>query len=177
MNSQPIEPASILRWQELPAETRVALSGKLAGLWDAANDEIAFNALSLDKQQALLLLLQRLISKDLWQSVKRIRNVYGSGGVGVDFEAWPFLETALSRRKDFTRRFAKRTSVNGGFYETGRRNAVLHLMFRDGRTRRWHVHFDLYSPVFSVGTFLRHLRHEYFGKLRPDWRLIQKYFD
>jgi len=35
------------------ADLRDALNGKLAGLWEALTDEAAFNALSVDKQQAL----------------------------------------------------------------------------------------------------------------------------
>jgi hypothetical protein len=165
-----------LRWNELPSETRNNLRGKLRGLWNAPDDERAFNDLSLDKQQALMLLERHLSSKDLWQAVRRIHNIYGSGGVGIDFEAWPYLESRLSQRKDFTRRFAKRKSVRGGFYERGRRNAVLHFLSHEGNPPRWHVHFDLYNPVFSPMNFLRHLRHEHFGTLRPDWRLIQNHF-
>lgn len=151
---------------------RHSLSGKLAGLWDAPDDQTAFNLLAEDKQQALLLLTRRLGAKDLWNAVRRIKNVYGNGGVGIDFEAWPFLESALSRRADFTRSFAKRKTVAGGFYEKGRRTAVLHFLYHDTTPRLWHVHFDLYSPVSSLQSAVRHLRHEYFGRLRPDWQII-----
>lgn len=150
--------------------------GRLAGLWGAPDDESAFNSLSLDKQQALLLLARRLDAKDLWHAVKRVQNVYGDGGVGLNFVAWPYLENTLSRRDDFTRRFAKRKNVRGGFYEKGRRNAALHFLYHDGSPLRWHVHFDLYNPVFSPITALRHMRHEYFGKLRPNWRMIVEAF-
>jgi hypothetical protein len=166
---------AVLRWRDLTAETRDSLAGKLKGLWGASSDEVAFNALSPDKQQALLLLMNRLISKDLWNHVRRIENAYGLHGVGIDFSAWPGIESALSRRRDFTRRFAKRKTVSGGFYEKGREEAVLHFLYQ-GEPRLWHVHFDLYSPIESVGSALRHLRHEYIGNLTPDWRMIRKHF-
>jgi hypothetical protein len=172
--SDPREPSGQLLWKELPYETRAVLTGKLAGLWGAPSDQEAFESLSEDKQQALLLTVNRLVAKNLWDAVKRINNVYGQNGVGIDFTAWPFLENALSRRRDFTRRFAKRRSVKGGFYETGRREAVLHFLYQEGNPRGWHVHFDLYSPVQCFSSILRHIRYEYVGKLTPDWRMIRK---
>lgn len=177
MNLKAAELPRLLRWDELPPETRQKFRGKLKGLWDAPDDERAFNDLSLDKQRALMLLERHLSNKDLWQAIRQIQNVYGNGGVGLDFEAWPYLESTLSQRKDFTRLFAKRKSVEGGFYERGRRRAVLHFLYHAGTPRRWHVHFDLYSPVSSPVNFLKHLRHEHFGKLRPDWQLIQDHFE
>ena len=87
-----------LSWAELPANTRELLTGKLAGLWGAATDATAFNSWPLDKQQGMLLLLSRLQSKRLWHLVKRVTNVYGEGGVGLEFEAWPMIESTLSRR-------------------------------------------------------------------------------
>src|SRR5712691_3838677 len=92
-----------LRWCELPTDVCQALTGKLVGLWDAPSDEYAFDSLSIDKQQALILMLHRLDAKTLWHAVKRIDNVYGEGGVGIAFTAWPFIESTLSRRRDFTR--------------------------------------------------------------------------
>jgi hypothetical protein len=94
-------------WEELPDVTRELLRGKLTGLWGAASDADAFDSWPLDKKQALLLLLDRMQSKQLWHLVKRVTNVYGEGGVGLQFEAWPMIESTLSRRHDFTRRFAK----------------------------------------------------------------------
>jgi hypothetical protein len=44
---------------------------------------------AIDKQQAMMLLVDRLQTKGLWHLVKRITNVYGEGGVGMQFEAWP----------------------------------------------------------------------------------------
>jgi hypothetical protein len=168
------ESAQSLLWRELPNDTRESLRGKLAGLWNAADDEHAFDSLSVDKQQALLLMVERLSAKDLWRTVKAIKNVYGAGGVGIDFEAWPYLASTLSRRKDFTRFFAKRKAVTGGFYETGRATPVLHFLFQDGGPRLWHVHFDLYSPLYSIKSALKHLRYEFLGKLRPNWKMVRE---
>ena len=170
-----VEPA--LAWPELSGETRELLRGKLAGLWGAGSDAAAFDSWPLDKQQALLLLLKRMQAKQLWHLVKRITNVYGEGGVGIEFEAWPMIESTLSRRDDFTRRFANHKDTAGGFYEKQRAAAVLHFLYQEGEPRTWYVHFDLYSPVHSPGSAWRHLRHEFIGKLTPDWRVIAKLLD
>src|SRR5690348_13513755 len=127
MNNEPS-----LSWAELPANTRELLTGKLAGLWGAATDEAAFDSWPLDKQQGMLLLLERLQSKGLWQLVKRVTNVYGEGGVGLEFEAWPMIESTLSRRDDFTKRFANHKDTTGGFYEKLRPAAVLHFLYQEG---------------------------------------------
>ena len=50
----------VLCWTDLPYATREALYGKLIGLWGAENDAAAFDGLTIDKQQALLLILARL---------------------------------------------------------------------------------------------------------------------
>ena len=163
-----------LRWRELSATARVSLSGKLVGLWGALSDEAAFDALTEDKQQALLLVLSRMQAKDLWHLVRSIDNVYGEGGVGMGFAAWPFIQSTLSRRKDFTRRFANHKDTSGGFYEKGRAEAVLHFLFQEGSPRKWYVHFDLYSPVHSFGSAGKHLRYEFLGKICPDWRMIKQ---
>lgn len=168
---------AVLTWTTLPPETRWLLSGKLAGLWDAPSDAAAFDSWSLDKKQALLLLLDRLYAKDLWSLVKRVKNVYGEGGVGLEFEAWPRIESTLSRRRDFTRLLANHKDTHGGFYERDRGAAILHFLFQEGEPRRWYVHFDLYSPVHSAGSALKHVRYEMLGKLRPDWRMIAKHLD
>jgi hypothetical protein len=165
-----------LRWRELPDRARQDLTGKLVGLWGATSDETAFNALTEDKQQALLLILRRMQDKDLWHLVRSIDNVYGEGGVGIGFIAWPFIQSTLSRRRDFTRRFANHRDTQGGFYEKGRADAVLHFLFQEGNPRKWYVHFDLYSPVHSVGSAAKHLRHEFLGKVCPDWRMIKESF-
>jgi hypothetical protein len=163
-----------LFWKDLPAEFREALTGKLVGLWGAATDEAAFDACAVDKQQALLILVARLREKDLWQVVRKIDNVYGEGGVGISFLAWPFIESTLKARKDFTRLLANHRDTTGGFYERGRADAVLHFLYVEGEPRKWYVHFDLYSPVHSPVSALRHLRHEFLGKRTPDWSMISK---
>jgi hypothetical protein len=163
-----------LTWAELPADTRELLTGKLAGLWGAATDATAFDSWPLDKQQGMLLLLKRLQGKDLWQLVKRVTNIYGEGGVGLEFEAWPMIESTLSRRDDFTRLMANHKGASGGFYEKQRNEAILHFLFQDGEPRRWAVHFDLYSPVHSPASALKHFRYELLGKVKPDWRMIAK---
>jgi hypothetical protein len=166
-----------LSWSMLPAETQASLAGKLAGLWGAPTDAAAFDLWPHDKKQALLLLLDRLRAKGLWDLVKRVKNVYGEGGVGLEFEAWPRIEATLSRRRDFTRLFANHGDTSGGFYEKDRGTVVLHFLFQNGAPRRWYVHFDLYSPVHSPGSILKHLRHEYLGKTKPDWRVIAKHLN
>lgn len=169
-NSEAKAPA----WSELPGATRELLRGKLAGLWGAPTDAEAFDSWALDKKQALLLLLDRMQSKQLWHLVKRVTNVYGEGGVGLQFEAWPMIESTLSRRRDFTRRFANHSDTSGGFYEKQRDRAILHFLFQEGEPRTWYVHFDLYSPINSPGSAWRHLRHEMLSKVKPDWRAIAK---
>ena len=164
-------------WSTLPAETQRLLTGKLAGLWDAPSDAAAFDSWTRDKKEALLLLLDRLYAKGLWDLVKRVRNVYGEGGVGIEFEAWPKIESTLSRRRDFTRLFANHKDTHGGFYEKDRDAAILHFLFQEGEPRRWYVHFDLYSPVHSARSALNHFRYEMLGKTKPDWRAIAKQLD
>jgi hypothetical protein len=163
-----------LRWRELPAGTREALTGKLVGLWGALSDQGAFDSLAEDKQHALLLILRRMQDKDLWHLVRSIDNVYGESGVGMAFAAWPLIQSTLSRRRDFTRRFANHKDTTGGFYEKGRPDAVLHFLFQEGCPRKWYVHFDLHSPVHSLGSAVRHLRYEFLGKLCLDWKMIKQ---
>jgi len=162
------------QWHDLPPDARDEFTGRLSGLWGTASDEAAFNSLLVDKQQALLLILRRMRAKQLWHVVRKIENLYGEGGVGMTFTAWPLIESTLSRRTDFTRLFARHEETDGGFYERGRAEAVLHFLYQEGSPRRWSVHFDLYSPVHSVGSALKHFRHEFLGKLRPDWKIIQQ---
>lgn len=163
-----------IRWRDLPSDAREALAGKLVGLYGAPGDEAAFDALPEDKQQALLLILGRLRAKRLWHLAKRIDNVYGEGGVGIGFLAWPAIESTLSRRKDFTKRFANHKDTSGGFYEKGRADAVLHFLYQEGNPRKWYVHFDLHSPVHSGASATRHFRYEFLGKLCPDWKMIKE---
>lgn len=164
-----------LRWSELNHDARDALTGKLVGLWGAVTDEAAFDALAEDKQQALLLVFSRMQAKNLWHLVRSVDNVYGEGGVGISFTAWPLIQSTLSRRKDFTRRFANHKDTSGGFYEKGRAQVVLHFLFQEGSPRKWSVHFDLYSPVHSFASAGRHIRYEFLGKVCPDWKRIRQH--
>ena len=165
-----VEPMS---WKDLRVDVREALAGKLSGLWGAVSDEAAFNGFAVDKQQALLLVVSRLGAKGLWHVINKIENVYGEGGVGIGFSAWPLILSTLRGRKDFTRFMANHKGTSGGFYEKGRGDAVLHFIFEDGEPQKWYLHFDLYSPIHSPVSALKHLRHEFLGKLTPDWRMIQ----
>jgi hypothetical protein len=168
------ESSSVLRWVTLPHQSRELLAGKLVGLWGAESDEAAFDSWPVDKQQALLLLMNRLQEMDLWRLVRKITNVYGEGGVGIQFLAWPMVESTLRRRRDFTRRFANHKDTTGGFYEKRKSDAILHFLFQEGDPRQWYVHFDLYSPIHSVRSAVRHFRHEFLGGLTPDWKMITK---
>jgi hypothetical protein len=69
---------------------------------------------------------------------------------------------------------ANHKGTSGGFYERGRRSAILHFIYENGPPQRWYVHFDLYSPVHSPVSAAKHLRHEFLGKLTPDWRMIKE---
>ena len=169
--------APSLTWANLPYATRELLTGKLAGLWGAATDEAAFDSWTLDKKQGMLLVLNRMQCKGLWHLVRKVTNVYGEGGVGLAFEAWPGIESTLRRRSDFTRLFANHKDTKGGFYEKRRSDAVLHFLFQEGTPRKWFVHFDLYSPVHTPGSAWKHFRHEFVGKVTPDWRMIQQCFE
>lgn len=171
------DPDPILTWNTLPARTRDLLAGKLEGLWNAPSDAEAFDSWALDKKQAMLLLVERIDAKDLWHLITRVKNVYGEGGVGLEFEASPRIESTLLNRRDFTRRFANHKDTDGGFYEKARGTAVLHFLFQEGQPRRWYVHFDLYSPIHSPVSAVRHLRHEFLGKIKPDWRMIAKHLN
>ena len=163
-----------LSWRSLSHETRELLTGRLVGIWGAPSDEAAFDSWPMDKQQALILLARRLNEKGLWRLVKQVTNVYGEGGVGIQFLAWPMIESTLQRRPDFTRRFANHNDTTGGFYEKERAEAILHFLFQEGEPRLWYVHFDLHSPVHSLTSAFRHLRHEFIGKVKPDWQVIAK---
>jgi hypothetical protein len=138
------------------------------------SDEAAFDALTEDKHQALLLVFNRMRAQELWRLVKSIDNVYGEGGVGISFAAWPLIRSTLARRKDFTRLFANHKDTSGGFYEKGRPDAVLHFLYQDGSPPKWYVHFDLYSPVYSPRSAVKHFRFEFLGKLCPDWKMIRQ---
>ncbi len=168
---------ALICWSDLPYATREGLSGKLMGLWGAASDATAFDGLTVDKQQALLIILARLQDKNLWSFVRKINNVYGEGGVGIGFDAWPGLKATFIRRKDFTRLFANHNDTDGGFYERRRSTAVLHFLYQNGNPLKWYLHFDLYSPVHTVRSGYLHMRHEFLSKLTPDWRMIKNLLD
>jgi hypothetical protein len=166
----------LLTWSTLPAATKELLTGKLAGCWEAPTDAVAFDSWAFDKQQALLLVLNRMHAKGLWDLVRHVTNVYGEGGVGLQFVAWPMIESTLSRRRDFTRLFANHKDTAGGFYEKQRGDAILHFLYQEGEPRTWYVHFDLYSPVHSFSSALKHLWYESIRKVKPDWRMIANCF-
>jgi len=171
---EPASQATTLLWQDLPDDLREALAGKLSALWGAASDEAAFDGFAVERQQALLLVLSRLRAKRLWQVIAKIDNVYGDGGVGIAFTAAPLILTTLRDRRDFTRFLAKHKGTAGGFYEKGRASAVLHFIYQGGEQQKWYLHFDLYSPVHSLLSAFKHLRYELFGRVTPDWRMIQE---
>jgi hypothetical protein len=163
-----------ITWADLTEEKKELLKGKLEGLWGAASDAAAFDSWPLDKKYALLLILKRMRELQLWHLVKRVTNVYGEGGVGVEFEAWPMIESTLSHCRDFTCLMANHKDTSRGFYEKGRADAVLHFLFRKTEPQTWTVHFDLHSPVFSAGSAWKHFRHEVLGKVKPDWKTIAR---
>ena len=164
-----------LSWSDLSFDERDALSGKLVGLYGATRDDLAFAALTEDKQQGLLLLLNRMRAKRIWHVVRRVQNVYGLHGVGLAFSAWPLIESTLTAHDDFTRLFANHRDCSGGFYEKGRPRAVLHFLYQNGEPRKWYVHFDLFSPVYSPRSAANHLRQDVVRKFRPDWKTIKQY--
>jgi hypothetical protein len=84
-----------LKWSNLAEKLRAGLERKLEGLYGRASDESAFNQLSVDKQQALLILARRFLDLKFWVAVRRIENLYGEGGVGMNFLAWPYLKSTL----------------------------------------------------------------------------------
>lgn len=162
-----------LRWQELSRGAREPLERKLEGLYGARSSEEAFDSLDVDKQQALLLLSNRLQELGLWDSVRQVENVYGTGGVGMNFRAWPELAAKLRGRKDFTTRLARHRDNSGGFLERSPARASLHFLYRDEGERLWAAHFDLYNPWSSLGNAMRHLLYEKLRGLTPDWRAIR----
>lgn len=172
MSSVDKDEAPTLRWRELPFRTQEALDRRLEGLYGVTRDEEAFNALAADKQWALLILARRFLELKLWEAVRRVENVYGQGGVGMNFDAWPMLHSTLRRRRDFTSRFANHGDTTGGFIERGVGRASLHILFVDNGKRRWAAHFDLYNPWASPVNAWQHLLHEKLRGYTPDWRAI-----
>jgi hypothetical protein len=173
-----IQAASIedskLQWSKLHKALRVELARKLEGLYGGARDESVFDALAVDKQQALLILLKRLLDLKLWDAVRRIENLYGEGGVGMHFKAWPFLKSTLERRENFSTWFARHRNTTRGFIERGTAGRPsLHFLYADSlEARGWEAHFDLYNPWASPLNAWRHLVHEKIRKETPDWRII-----
>ena len=164
-------------WDELPESMRGLLRGRLAGLYGFAEDETAFAAVPQDKREALALLLRRLVGLDLWQNVAKIVNVYGQGGVGMYFSSDFDLESELSSRKDFSRKFARHRDNSGGFIEKDRRRASLHFLYIDNAAgaRNWHVHLDFYGPMGSFLSTAQHLYYERWQKFRPDWQIMKEF--
>jgi hypothetical protein len=170
MTAQADGAAPSLRWGELPEAARAALDRRLEGLYGGAGDAEVFEALAPDKQQALLILARRLAELRLWGAVRRVENVYGEGGVGMRFLAWPFLRSELRRRAAFSTWFATHSGTAQGFIERGRRLGSLHVLCCEGCC--WEAHFDLYNPWASPANAWRHLLYEKIRRETPDWRTI-----
>lgn len=166
-------PLAPLRWRELSPGTRETLDRRLEGLYGHERDESAFDALAVDKQQALLVIVRRFLELNLWDAVRRVENVYGLGGVGMNFKAWPELTSGLQARREFTTRWANHHDTTGGFLERGVSRASLHLLYVDDEGQRlWAAHFDLYNPWASPLNAWRHWRNEKNRGSVPDWRTI-----
>jgi hypothetical protein len=161
-----------LKWRVLADSSRSALARRIEGMYGGGNDEQVFDSLAVDKQQALLILMRRLQELKLWDSVRRIENLYGEGGVGMNFDAWPLLTSTLARIGGFSSWFAKHKGTAGGFIERRPGRGALHILYRDSGTRHWEAHFDLYSAWASPMNAWRHLLHEKLRKETPDWRMI-----
>lgn len=173
MTGKRVHKEAKLCWRELTPDTRASLERKLEGLYGNERDESAFDALAVDKQQALLIIVRRWRELKLWDTVRRVENVYGEGGTGMNFAAWPLLESTLRRRNDFTRLFARHGDTTGGFLERGKGRGSLHILYVDERERRWAAHFDLYNPWASPLNAWRHMLHEKIRHETPGWRVIR----
>lgn len=163
---------TLLAWDELAPPVRDALAGRLTGLYGETSDGAAFGALAVDKQQALLIFVERLGRLKLWAKVTRVTNVYGEGGVGIEFEAARGLSKRLRLSRQFATRFAAHRGTAEGFSEKGRRTAALHFLRPSPRGRSWAAHFDLYAPFASPLSALRHLWHEKLRGRTPRWEEI-----
>lgn len=162
-----------LAWEQLKPSTRHLLAGKLDKLYGHTRAAAAFNALVEDKQQALLLLLRRFLELDLWPHVRQIENVYGEGGVGMNFAAWPSFHETLRWHRDISPRLAKRPGFEGGFRELRVQHGGLHILYRGrGTEQRWDAHFDCYNPLFSLANTARHVWHEVIKKQPPSWHQV-----
>jgi hypothetical protein len=165
--------APALRWDDLTEEARAQLSGRLGGLYGREGDGAAFDALPADKQRALLIFARRFARFGLGESVKRVTNVYGEGGVGIEFVAAEDFEAAVSSHPRFTPRFAGHgRETAGGFYERRRASAALHFLRTRAAPDQWAAHFDLHGPLAGPVSFLRHLWHEVLMGRTPGWRSV-----
>ncbi len=162
-----------LRWDDLPQATRSDLTHKLEGLYGHPEDRRAFEALAGDKQQALLLFVHRLRELNLWREIESVENIYGIGGVGMNFRARPALAATLAAHSQFTTRFAAHSDCAGGFLETGRVRAALHLLRMKDESSLWSIHFDLHAPAATPLSALRHIWREKWRGETPDWRAIK----
>jgi hypothetical protein len=163
-----------LHWNDLPDAQRDALAQKLEGLYGHAHAASAFESLTRDKQQALLLFTARLIELNLWREIESIENVYGIGGVGMSFRARRGLGGALASHGQFTSRFATHGDCAEGFFETGRSRAALHFLRMKGDATRWSIHFDLHAPAATPLSALRHFWREKVRGETPDWEAIKR---
>lgn len=160
-------------WNRLAEGVRSSLRGRLAGLYGHESDEAAFDSLAADKRQSLLLFAGRLGELGLWDAVLGVTNVYGVGGVGLEFEAAADFSPALDAHPAFTRRFAAHGDTAEGFLERGRAAAALHILRpRGGPGGRWAAHFDLHSPLANPASALRHFYSEKLRGRTPGWREI-----
>jgi hypothetical protein len=162
-----------LRWNDLPDALGDQLAHKLEGLYGHADAAVAFDSLAADKQQALLLFAARLSDLNLWREVESVENVYGVGGVGMNFRARHGLSAALAAHGRFTSRFAAHGDCAEGFFETGRARAALHFLRMKGEATLWSVHFDLHAPAATPFSALRHFWSEKVRGETPDWETIK----
>ena len=163
----------LLTWRQLNENTRAALSGKLDELfgWPATSE--VFESLAVDRQQALLQILRRFQQLKFWEAVRRITNVYGEGGVGIEFSSWPILRSTLERRRDFTGLLAGHRNNDGGFRERKKQpGPALHIVMVKKEANLWAAHFDLYDPLRSLGDLWRHIYREGWRHEVPNWYQI-----
>jgi hypothetical protein len=172
MNESERREARTLKWHDLTENERAALDRKLDGMYGGGTSDAVFDLLAVDKQQALLILMRRLHALKLWSAVRRVENLYGTGGVGMSFTAWPFIRSTLERQQRFTTWFARHRNTSVGFIERGTRLASLHVLRDEGIESRWEAHFDLYNPWASPLNAWRHLLHEKIRRETPDWRAV-----
>lgn len=162
------------RWAELAAEARAQLAGRLAGLYGHGTDESAFDSLAEDKRQTLLIFVRRFSRFGLWGGVERVTNVYGEGGVGIEFVVRKDFSATLGSHPRFTPRFAGHGADSaGGFYEKRRPRAALHFLRMRAGPNIWAAHFDGHGPLAGPMSLLRHLWHEVVRGRTPGWREVK----